>query len=98
MPGRGLVHMVPTYASRDQGSLVPTALAGRHLFLAMWAAMTTLTEQKAEARKQAARQRKMAHDILKDEAPLALMAYGFPVQPSVFPQGCVGVFSLQERD
>ena len=45
--------------------------------------MTTLTEQKAEARKLATRQRKAAHDMLKDEAPLALMALAFPVRPSL---------------
>ena len=45
--------------------------------------MTTLTEQKAEARRLAARQRKAAHDMLKDEAPLALMAQGFPVRPTL---------------
>jgi len=28
--GRGLAQTAPTYASRDQGSLVPTTMAARH--------------------------------------------------------------------
>lgn len=81
MLNRGSVHTAPTYASRDQGSLVPTALAGRHL-LPMREPMTELSEIKAEARKAAARIRKAAHDQLKHEAPLQLAAHGFPLRPT----------------
>lgn len=44
--------------------------------------MTTLLEQKAEARKIASRIRKIAHEAAKDEAPLQLAALPFPVLPS----------------
>jgi 5-formyltetrahydrofolate cyclo-ligase len=78
---RGPAHTAPTYASRDQGSLVPTALAGRHLFCNA-GGMTDLTELKAESRKAAAKIRKVAHDLVKDEAPLQLLAQVFPLQPT----------------
>jgi 5-formyltetrahydrofolate cyclo-ligase len=44
--------------------------------------MADLIEQKALARKAAARARKAAHELVKDEAPLQLAALVFPVQPS----------------
>jgi 5-formyltetrahydrofolate cyclo-ligase len=78
---RGSAHTAPTYASRDQGSLVPTALAGRHLFCA--SPMTEFSILKAEARKAAAKVRKAAHDLVKDEAPLRLVEHDFPVNPTV---------------
>jgi 5-formyltetrahydrofolate cyclo-ligase len=44
--------------------------------------MADLIEQKALARKAAARARKAAHELVKDEAPLQLAALVFPVGPS----------------
>jgi 5-formyltetrahydrofolate cyclo-ligase len=44
--------------------------------------MTELKDIKAEARKAAAKARKAAHDLVKDEAPLQLAAHGFPLQPT----------------
>jgi 5-formyltetrahydrofolate cyclo-ligase len=44
--------------------------------------MTDLTERKAESRKAAAKARKIAHDLVKDEAPLQLAAQMFPLQPT----------------
>lgn len=44
--------------------------------------MTYLTERKAESRKTAAKARKTAHDLVKDDAPLKLAAQVFPVQPT----------------
>ncbi len=82
MLDRGPVHTAPTYASRDQGSLVPTALAGRHFFRAKQGVMGDLKNIKAEARKVAAKLRKAAHALVKDDAPLLLAAYPFPVSPS----------------
>jgi 5-formyltetrahydrofolate cyclo-ligase len=45
--------------------------------------MTELKDIKAEARKAAAKIRKVAHDQLKDEAPLLLLAHTFPLQPTL---------------
>ena len=45
--------------------------------------MTELTELKAENRKAAAKARKAAHDVVKDDAPLQLVAHAFPLQPTV---------------
>ena len=45
--------------------------------------MTELTELKAENRKAAAKARKTAHDMVKDDAPLQLVAHAFPLQPTV---------------
>lgn len=44
--------------------------------------MTHLSDLKAEARKAAARKRTAAHAMLKDDAPLALLAHLFPVEPT----------------
>jgi 5-formyltetrahydrofolate cyclo-ligase len=44
--------------------------------------MTELTEIKAEARKTAAVARKIAHDLVKNDAPLQLASHAFPVQPT----------------
>jgi 5-formyltetrahydrofolate cyclo-ligase len=44
--------------------------------------MTELTEIKAEARKTAAIARKIAHDMVKNDAPLQLASHAFPVQPT----------------
>lgn len=44
--------------------------------------MTTLLEQKAEARKIASLIRKTAHELARDAAPLQLAALAFPVKPS----------------
>jgi 5-formyltetrahydrofolate cyclo-ligase len=78
---RGSAHTAPTYASRDQGSLVPTALAGRHFNFAA-GAMTEISDIKAEARRAAAKVRNAAHTLLKDDAPLLLASHDFPVLPT----------------
>jgi 5-formyltetrahydrofolate cyclo-ligase len=44
--------------------------------------MTDLNDLKANARKAAAKARKIAHDLAKDEAPLQLAAQVFPLQPT----------------
>jgi 5-formyltetrahydrofolate cyclo-ligase len=76
----GPAHTAPTYASRDQGSLVPTALAGRHLIFV--GAMAELKVTKADARKAAAKVRNAAHAQLKEDAPLLLVACALPFEPT----------------
>jgi 5-formyltetrahydrofolate cyclo-ligase len=44
--------------------------------------MTELQDIKAEARKAAARQRKVAHELVSETAPLLLVSHAFPVTPS----------------
>ena len=109
----GPAHTAPTYASRDPGSYVSTAMAVSPLAPASGGAVSplpfahmrlycrvmdiALSEQKSALRKQAQATRELAHASVGDHAPLVLASRMFPLEATVHRRTISGFHPYQSE-